>query len=66
MQEVVLDTNVLVVELRSKRGISYQLVRSIGKAIISLKVRNLVPFVLPPAAGSAGARACGTRTTSVF
>ena len=31
MQEVVLDTNVLVAALRSKRGTSYQLIRSIGQ-----------------------------------
>ena len=31
MQEVVLDTNVLVAALRSKRGASYRLVRLIGK-----------------------------------
>jgi len=31
MQEVVLDTNVLVAALRSKRGASYQLIRSIGR-----------------------------------
>lgn len=31
MQEVVLDTNVLVAALRSKRGASYQLIRSIGQ-----------------------------------
>ena len=31
MQEAVLDTNVLVAALRSKRGASYQLVRSIGQ-----------------------------------
>ena len=31
MQEVVLDTNVLVAALRSKRGASYQLVRSLGQ-----------------------------------
>jgi putative PIN family toxin of toxin-antitoxin system len=30
MHEIVLDTNVLVAALRSKRGASYQLVRSIG------------------------------------
>ena len=30
MLEVVLDTNVLVTAFRSKRGASYQLVRSIG------------------------------------
>src|SRR5260370_29513270 len=32
MREVVLDTNVLVAALRSKRGASYELVRSIGQA----------------------------------
>ena len=31
MHEVVVDTNVLVAALRSKRGASYQLVRSIGE-----------------------------------
>jgi putative PIN family toxin of toxin-antitoxin system len=31
MREIVLDTNVLVAALRSKRGASYQLVRSIGE-----------------------------------
>ncbi|SPF34097.1 hypothetical protein SBA4_1430015 [Candidatus Sulfopaludibacter sp. SbA4] len=30
--EIVLDTNVLVAGLRSKRGASYELVRSIGRA----------------------------------
>jgi putative PIN family toxin of toxin-antitoxin system len=32
MLEIVLDTNVLVAALRSKRGASYELVRSIGQA----------------------------------
>ena len=32
MHEIVLDTNVLVAALRSKRGASYELVRSIGQA----------------------------------
>ena len=32
MQQIVLDTNVLVAALRSKRGASYRLVRSIGQS----------------------------------
>src|SRR5216684_8091613 len=31
-REIVLDTNVLIAALRSKRGASYELVRSIGQA----------------------------------
>jgi len=57
MLEVILDTNVLVAALRSKRGASYQLLRMIGEGIwranVSvalaleyedvLKRRNLLP-----------------------
>jgi len=38
MREIVLDTNVLVAALRSKRGASYELVRSIGQADWRLNV----------------------------
>jgi putative PIN family toxin of toxin-antitoxin system len=37
-REIVLDTNVLVAALRSKRGASYELVRSIGQAEWRLNV----------------------------
>ena len=37
-REIVLDTNVLVAALRSKRGASYELVRSIGRAEWQLRV----------------------------
>jgi putative PIN family toxin of toxin-antitoxin system len=38
MREIVLDTNVLVAAFRSKRGASYELVRSIGRANWRLNV----------------------------
>ena len=38
MREIVLDTNVLVAGLRSKRGASYQLLRSIGSGAFRLNI----------------------------
>ena len=38
MREIVLDTNVLVAALRSKRGASYQLVRAIGSGVFRLNI----------------------------
>jgi len=38
LREIVLDTNVLVAAFRSKRGASYKLVRSIGRADWRLSV----------------------------
>jgi putative PIN family toxin of toxin-antitoxin system len=38
MREIVLDTNVPVAALRSKRGASYQLVRSIGSGAFRLHI----------------------------
>lgn len=38
MHEIVLDTNVLVAAFRSKRGASYQLVRSIGSGEFRLNI----------------------------
>jgi putative PIN family toxin of toxin-antitoxin system len=38
MREIVLDTNVLIAALRSKRGASYQLVRSIGSGGFRLNI----------------------------
>jgi putative PIN family toxin of toxin-antitoxin system len=38
MHEVVLDTNVLVTALRSRRGASYQLIRLIGTGVFRINV----------------------------
>jgi predicted nucleic acid-binding protein len=38
IREIVLDTNVLVAAFRSKRGASYELVRSLGEADWRLNV----------------------------
>jgi len=69
MIEVVLDTNVLVAALRSRRGASHELIRAIGDGVLAgehlhalaLEYEEVVKRLF-----RGGVQFCGTRTTSVF